>query len=49
MNNYFIYALGFTAQILFFIRTIIQWFKSEKEGKVISPVVYWQISLIASV
>ena len=49
MNNYFIYALGFTAQILFFARTIIQWFKSEKEGKVISPVVYWQISLIASI
>lgn len=49
MNNYIIYALGFTAQILFFIRTIIQWFKSEKEGKIISPVIYWQISLIASI
>jgi len=49
MNNYFIYALGFTAQILFFARTIVQWFKSEKEGKIISPVVYWQISLIASI
>ena len=49
MNDYLIYALGFTAQLLFFVRTIVQWFKSEKEGKVISPVVYWQISLIASI
>ena len=49
MNNYFIYALGFTAQILFFARTIVQWFKSEKEGEIISPAVYWQISLIASI
>jgi lipid-A-disaccharide synthase-like uncharacterized protein len=26
----------------------VQWFKSEQEGEVISPVIYWQISLIAS-
>ncbi|HKI90199.1 MAG TPA: lipid-A-disaccharide synthase N-terminal domain-containing protein [Draconibacterium sp.] len=49
MNNYFIYALGFLAQILFFTRTIAQWFKSEQEGEVISPVVYWQISLVGSI
>ncbi len=49
MNNYLIYALGFFAQILFFTRTITQWFISEKKGEVISPVIYWQISLIASV
>jgi lipid-A-disaccharide synthase-like uncharacterized protein len=49
MNNYFIYALGFLAQILFFTRTIAQWFKSEQAGEVISPIVYWQISLIGSI
>ena len=49
MNDYLIYALGFTAQILFFARSIVQWFQSEKEGKIISPVIYWQISLIASI
>ncbi len=49
MNNYLIFALGFLAQILFFVRTIAQWFISEKEGEVISPVVYWQFSLIGSV
>lgn len=49
MNDYLIYALGFIAQILFFTRTIAQWFKSEQEGEVISPVVYWQISLGGSI
>ncbi|HKJ77984.1 MAG TPA: lipid-A-disaccharide synthase N-terminal domain-containing protein [Prolixibacteraceae bacterium] len=49
MDNYIIYVLGFVAQLLFFTRTIAQWFKSEQAGKVISPVVYWQISLGASI
>ena len=49
MNNYLIYLLGFSAQILFFMRTIVQWFKSEKEGEVISPVIFWQLSLLASI
>lgn len=49
MSNYFIYALGFLAQILFFVRTIAQWFKSEQQGEVISPVVFWQISLVGSI
>ena len=48
MNNYLIFGLGFFAQMLFFTRTIAQWFKSEKEGEVISPVIYWQISLLGS-
>lgn len=49
MDNILIIALGFLAQVLFFIRTIAQWFKSEKEGEVISPVIFWQISLVASI
>ena len=49
MNNILIISLGFLAQALFFTRTIAQWFKSEQEGEVISPVIYWQISLLASV
>lgn len=44
-----IFGLGFTAQLLFFARTIVQWFKSEKAGRVLSPVLFWQISLIASI
>lgn len=49
MDNIVIIGLGFLAQGLFFIRTITQWFKSEQEGEVISPIVYWQISLVASI
>jgi lipid-A-disaccharide synthase-like uncharacterized protein len=49
MNNILIIGLGFLAQGLFFIRTIAQWFKSEQEGEVISPIIYWQISLLASI
>ncbi|VAW17747.1 Lipid-A-disaccharide synthase [hydrothermal vent metagenome] len=49
MHEYLIYALGFAAQLLFFARTIAQWFKSEQEGEVISPVIYWQISLLGSI
>ncbi|KAF0236745.1 MAG: lipid-A-disaccharide [Prolixibacteraceae bacterium] len=49
MNNYLVITFGFLAQFLFFARTIVQWFKSEHEGEVISPVIYWQISLLASI
>ncbi len=48
MNNILIIGLGFLAQGLFFARGVAQWFKSEKEGEVTSPVIYWQISLLAS-
>ncbi len=49
MENILIFGIGFLAQALFFARTIAQWFKSEHEGKVISPNIFWQISLVASV
>jgi lipid-A-disaccharide synthase-like uncharacterized protein len=49
MNVFLIYALGFLSQMLFFARSITQWVLSEKEGEVISPVMYWQISLGASI
>ena len=49
MDHILVYGLGFLSQILFFARNIAQWFLSEKEGEVISPAVYWQISLAASV
>jgi len=49
MNEYLIFAFGFLAPVLFFARTIIQWYKSEKESKVNSPVIYWQISLVGSI
>jgi lipid-A-disaccharide synthase-like uncharacterized protein len=49
MPDYIVYGIGFVSQVLFFARTIAQWVKSEKEGEVISPIVFWQISLMGSI
>ena len=48
LEKYWIYALGFFAQSLFGARLIVQWYYSEKEGKVVSPTIFWQLSLVAS-
>lgn len=48
MKDFLMYTIGFISQVLFFARTILQWFKSEHEGQVLSPVIFWQISLLAS-
>ncbi|MBL7857525.1 MAG: lipid-A-disaccharide synthase N-terminal domain-containing protein [Cyclobacteriaceae bacterium] len=48
MNSIFIYALGFLAQAFFGSRMIIQWIKSEKAKKVVSPTLFWQTSLMGS-
>ncbi len=46
-NWYFI--IGFVAQALFSARMLVQWLMSEKEKKVVSPAIYWQLSLLASI
>jgi lipid-A-disaccharide synthase-like uncharacterized protein len=48
MNNIIIYSVGFIAQILFSSRMILQWIISEKNKKVLTPVLFWEISLFAS-
>jgi lipid-A-disaccharide synthase-like uncharacterized protein len=48
VENYWIYALGFFAQALFGTRLLVQLFHTERKGKVVSPTIFWQISLIAS-
>lgn len=42
------YALGFFAQSLFGARLVVQLLLSEKQGKVVSPTIFWQLSLMAS-
>ena len=49
MNDYFIYSIGFLAQLLFSFRQLVQWISSEKEKKVVAPPLYLITSLIASV
>lgn len=43
-----IFLVGFAAQILFSARLLVQWIKSEKAGRVLSPTLFWQLSLIGS-
>lgn len=43
-----IYVLGFISQVLFFTRTLIQWVMSERARKVLSPTIYWVLSIVAS-
>lgn len=48
MSNWLIYTIGFVAQILFSSRLVIQWVTSEKQHKVITPTLFWTLSLMAS-
>jgi len=48
MSNWIIYSVGFFAQLLFSGRLILQWIISEKNKKVLTPSLFWKLSLIAS-
>ncbi|PHR25896.1 MAG: lauroyl acyltransferase [Desulfotalea sp.] len=48
MNQNFIFAIGFLAQILFSARQLTQWISSERAGKILSPILFWQLSIFAS-
>lgn len=44
-----IFALGFLAQLIFGMRIVIQWWIAENERRAVSPVLYWNLSVVASV
>ncbi|WP_340199208.1 lipid-A-disaccharide synthase N-terminal domain-containing protein [Ascidiimonas sp. W6] len=48
MGEWLIYAIGFLAQLLFSGRMLLQWILSEKNKKVLTPRLFWQLSLFAS-
>ena len=48
MKDWIIYSIGFLAQILFSGRLLIQWIVSEKNKRVITPSIFWKLSLLAS-
>ena len=43
--GWIILTLGFTAQLFFSLRTLFQWWKSEKAHKIVSPSAYWVLSV----
>jgi len=47
-SSLWIFAIGFMAQLLFAARMIVQWVKSEKAGKPLSPAIFWQLSILGS-
>lgn len=48
MASWLIYSLGFVAQGLFSSRIFLQWIISERHKKVLTPKLFWEISLFAS-
>ncbi len=43
-----IYVIGFLAQVFFSDRILLQWILSERAKKVISPAIFWQLSIVGS-
>jgi len=41
-------ALGWTGNVIFFSRFIIQWIATERQGKVVVPLAFWYCSLLGS-
>ncbi|MCK8479596.1 lipid-A-disaccharide synthase N-terminal domain-containing protein [Psychroserpens algicola] len=48
MSSWLIYGIGFLAQLIFSSRLVIQWLISEQQQRVVTPVLFWILSLIAS-
>ena len=48
MSYWFILGIGFLAQGLFSSRIFLQWIISERHKKVLTPNLFWEISLFAS-
>jgi lipid-A-disaccharide synthase-like uncharacterized protein len=48
MSSWIVISIGAIAQILFSSRLILQWLLSEKHKKVLTPVLFWEFSLLAS-
>jgi lipid-A-disaccharide synthase-like uncharacterized protein len=49
MSNWVIYSIGFIAQLLFSARLLVQWLQSEKHKRIITPSIFWKLSLMGSV
>ncbi len=48
MSDWLIYSVGFLAQLLFSSRLVVQWITSEKSKRVVTPTLFWTLSLVAS-
>jgi len=46
---HWIFGFGFFAQAVFGTRILLQWWMTEKKGQVVSPNLFWRLSLLGSV
>ena len=42
-------ALGFTGQLIFATRFVVQWIASERKGRSVVPIHFWYLSIAGSV
>jgi len=42
-------TIGFIAQLLFFLRFLIQWIVSERKGESVIPIQFWYLSLVGGI
>lgn len=48
IDEYWLIPLGFFGQAMFGARTVAQWVIAEREGRIVSPVIFWVFSVIGS-
>lgn len=48
MKTNLVYSIGFISQLLFSARLLTQWILSERAGRSLSPLIFWQLSIVAS-
>src|SRR5678815_5171115 len=48
-NTHWIFGFGFFAQAICGTRILLPWWMTEKKGQVVSPNLFWRLSLLGSV
>ena len=48
MNTFLTLSIGFLAQLFFSARILVQWILSERAKRVVSPSIFWILSLAGS-
>lgn len=48
MHDYLMFAIGFLAQAFFSARILFQWILSERAKQVVSPTIYWILSIFGA-
>lgn len=47
-SAWWIYAIGFAAQLFFSARILVQWVMTERAHRIVSPAIFWKLSIAGS-